>query len=64
METNYDALTEMKFAENRFKYRGNQYGAPENKHKCFICGEKSKNGNGICEDCEMEFPSKRSKSDL
>lgn len=61
VKTKYDAVTEMKFAEARWKSRGNRHGMPVQRNKCFICGARVTTGIEVCNECEREFPRKESK---
>ena len=56
MKTTWDAVKEAEFNKNRYYFGGNQHGQPINKYKCFVCGDKDKEGAGICSDCRGEFP--------
>ena len=67
METNYDTVTEMKFAEARHNAKSKVLGARVQYGRCFLCGVKlgnlvfSKyhyNGTELCRECEKEFPVK------
>ena len=54
-----DAVSEIKMHHARSSYAGKKIGAPVKNDVCFICGYKSKKvKNGICDECEKEFPAK------
>jgi len=54
----FDAVDQMREVRTRFYYIGNQHGQPVSQYVCFICGDKTKNGNNVCLDCNTMFPTK------
>lgn len=64
MKTIYDAVTEAKLNESRFKERRTtQVGKRVTLGKCFICGQRCGSKVDICQECEDDFPSIKNKND-